>query len=417
MSQRNIFESDSLSKDDRIIRDNNVSVVDVPLSKVVDNPYQPRKKYSGIVSLAKNISKRGLQSPVNVVERDGSYILISGHRRTRAFRKLHRKSIPAIIRKQNSEYDLILDLAIENSLRNDLTPFEKAKSYLDVFGLISSTLNDPEKVCSLVGQVKLLKRRGSDKVKNDRGNCSSFSFKDIMDCKKLLELLDVSENHVVTHLRLFKLPESISEKVIHIENNRKQLREEIKDGFISTKLGYELSRVSNPDIQNELYNHVVENELNAASTSAIVDQMLEEGIIDDSCSLGTSKKRSSNDYGLGSFVKSINLIASRIWSFRAKYQKIEHVFGKVLFRAALRNLKKSAEMLIDAMDPYFDDEDIWRIDKVSEYSFDIQIKPGKSKTEFRFSFPAKDAKRLGVRVNDILKLKVCSIKRIREVSQ
>ncbi len=73
--------------------------LELPIGKIEPNPYQPRKEFekSQLVDLAESIQSEGLIQPVVVREVNGSYQLIAGERRWRAFQLLKLKTIPARI--------------------------------------------------------------------------------------------------------------------------------------------------------------------------------------------------------------------------------------------------------------------------------------------------------------------------------
>ncbi len=107
------------------------SVIEIPLSEIEPNPYQPRKNFSNesLKELADSIKKDGLIQPIVVVENElDGYIIVAGERRFRASKMAKLKSIKAIVlditQEQMQQYALI-----ENIQREDLNPIELAKSY------------------------------------------------------------------------------------------------------------------------------------------------------------------------------------------------------------------------------------------------------------------------------------------------
>ncbi len=104
---------------------NEIDVNDISL-----NPDQPRTNFNqnSLEQLASSINELGLIQPITVKEKDGKYILISGERRLRAFKKLNLDSIPAYIRKANDQSSLEMAL-VENIQRRDLDAIEIAISY------------------------------------------------------------------------------------------------------------------------------------------------------------------------------------------------------------------------------------------------------------------------------------------------
>ena len=119
-------------------------VEQIPLAKIEDNPFQPRRDYDPekIRDLAKDIRRRGLLQPP-VGRRMGNGVQLAfGHRRLRAFRLLAEEDperwgrMPVEIRAL-SDPDMALYAWSENEARADLNPVERAEAIrrmMDAFG-------------------------------------------------------------------------------------------------------------------------------------------------------------------------------------------------------------------------------------------------------------------------------------------
>jgi len=115
------------------------SIEDIPVEKVLPNPYQPRSNFDEklIEELALSIKTYGLLQPIIVRKKGEFYYLIAGERRLRAFKHLGYSKIKAIIINVTDIESAILAL-IENIQRQDLDFFEEAQGYkqlADEFGL------------------------------------------------------------------------------------------------------------------------------------------------------------------------------------------------------------------------------------------------------------------------------------------
>ena len=108
----------------------NSNINEIDVNDISLNPDQPRTNFNqnSLEQLASSINELGLIQPITVKEKDGKYILISGERRLRAFKKLNLDSIPAYIRKANDQSSLEMAL-VENIQRRDLDAIEIAISY------------------------------------------------------------------------------------------------------------------------------------------------------------------------------------------------------------------------------------------------------------------------------------------------
>jgi len=389
-------------------------VSNIPIDKIQDNPYQPRKKYPKkyIKNLAKSISERGLLHPIAVVSSKDSYVMVGGHCRLRAFKSLNRKIIPAIIRRESSQKDLALDLAIENALRKDFTPYEKAQSVFTVLKTVGAVVNDKLRAYSLVTQVKLMNKRGIERVKNRKGDSVGFKSKDIFQCERLLKLLGMSENTALKYLRLLDLPGRIAEKVVAISSNESISKRMIQQGYITVTMGYELSRIRSNSARNQIYKKAVKERWNAITLKHVVDELLESGAEEQINKLGSSKRRGEEDYGLVALTKRCFNLGNSLWNFRNKLQIISLSLDKVAFRASLVKLRKACSELSGRIDGILDGEAaIQEMVNLEDETFEVAIRPGTGGQKYRFSFPKKHGERLGLEHGDKLVLKIETIKK------
>lgn len=119
-------------------------VQEILLTKIVPNPFQPRKTFSdeSIAELAESIEKNSLIQPILLRKTALNYQIINGERRFRAFQKLNRAQIPAIITDINDQ-EMLVWAIIENIQRENLNPVEEAISYQELatsFGITHEQL-------------------------------------------------------------------------------------------------------------------------------------------------------------------------------------------------------------------------------------------------------------------------------------
>jgi len=106
-------------------------IVQLPVSKLVPNPGQPRKNFdeTELQELADSIKTYGIIQPIIAADTgDGAYIIIAGERRTRAAKLAGLGTVPVIIRDYTDQKRLEISL-IENIQRSDLNPIEEAAAY------------------------------------------------------------------------------------------------------------------------------------------------------------------------------------------------------------------------------------------------------------------------------------------------
>ena len=122
-------------------------IVELPLSKIVPNPYQPRVHFNeeSINELSESIKQHGLLQPVVVIKQDDKYVLIAGERRVRASKIAGLETIKAII--ADIDRSKFRELAlIENIQRESLNPVELAKSYKELIEDYEITQEELSKV-------------------------------------------------------------------------------------------------------------------------------------------------------------------------------------------------------------------------------------------------------------------------------
>jgi len=106
-------------------------VIEIELSKIVPNKFQPRREFNpiDIESLALSIKHHGLLQPIIVRKISDKYELIAGERRYRAFKYLNKTKIRAIIKEEISNESMLEYALIENIQRENLSPIEEAYAY------------------------------------------------------------------------------------------------------------------------------------------------------------------------------------------------------------------------------------------------------------------------------------------------
>ncbi|MDQ7060954.1 MAG: ParB/RepB/Spo0J family partition protein [Sulfurimonas sp.] len=113
-------------------------LVQVKISALSQNPYQPRKSMNNeeIQGLSESISKNGLLQPIlisSIENNPHKFYIVAGHRRVEAAKLLNEDTISAIIVQMNNT-QLEVNALVENIQRENLTSIEESfaiKSLLD----------------------------------------------------------------------------------------------------------------------------------------------------------------------------------------------------------------------------------------------------------------------------------------------
>jgi ParB family transcriptional regulator, chromosome partitioning protein len=147
-------------------------VVEIPLSQLRPNPYQPRKHFNDetIQELAASIKEHGVIQPIIVRSVLKGFEIIAGERRFRASQASGLQTIPAVVKKFTDQQVMEIAL-IENVQREDLNALEIAIAYQ-----------------ALIDQFSLTQEELSAKVGKSR-------------------------SHIANFLRLLQLPEEVKEYV------------------------------------------------------------------------------------------------------------------------------------------------------------------------------------------------------------
>ena len=204
---------DTFSKDQVI-----GSVIELNLSQIEINPYQPRTHFNqdAIEELARSIETLGVIQPITVRKTAfQKYQLVSGERRLRAAQSIGLPTIPAFVRIANDQESLEMAL-VENIQREDLDPIEIALSYQRLLEEIALTQDE---LSSRVG-----KKRST----------------------------------ITNYLRLLRLDPIIQTG--------------IRDGFISMVHGRSLAAVVDRSEQLDLYEKILSNGLSVRATEALVQK-------------------------------------------------------------------------------------------------------------------------------------------------
>jgi len=132
-----LIPSLSVNEDDKVI--------EINLSQLRANPYQPRKTFDeeSIKELAESIKQHGVIQPIIVRSVIKGYEIIAGERRFRASQYCGNTTIPAVVRSFTDQQVMEIAL-IENLQREDLNAIEIAIAYqalIDKFKLTQEELS------------------------------------------------------------------------------------------------------------------------------------------------------------------------------------------------------------------------------------------------------------------------------------
>ena len=128
-----------------IVTDAASSLIEVPVSRVKPNSFQPRGHFDedSMASLTASVKELGILQPVLVRPAEGdTYELIAGERRWRAAKRAGLHTIPALVRTA-TDIASLEQAVVENLHRQDLNPLEEAAAFqqlIEDFGLTHDQL-------------------------------------------------------------------------------------------------------------------------------------------------------------------------------------------------------------------------------------------------------------------------------------
>ena len=209
-------------KTDHLQKNTDVQVLQVPLSKIVPNPYQPRKEFESeaLSELADSIRQYGVLQPLLVAPgKDGTYILIAGERRLRASIMAGLGMVPVIVSEYTTQQ--IAEIAlIENLQRKDLHYLEEAEGYEKLVNTFHLT---QESMAIRVGK---------------------------------------RQSTIANKLRLLRLPVSV--------------RNKLHDSKLTERHARVLLKLENEETQKAVLQKVLKGNLNVRQTEALVEKTLKE---------------------------------------------------------------------------------------------------------------------------------------------
>ena len=189
-------------------------IVEIPLTEIRSNPYQPRKEFDeqSLREFADSIKEHGVIQPIIVKKSIKGYEIIAGERRTRASKMAGKETIPAIIRDFTDQEMMEIAL-IENIQREDLNPIEEAEALAKI---IESNNMTQEEAAKKFGK---------------------------------------SRSYITNILGLLSLPE--------------KTKKYVREGKISMGHARVLSKLSDPDQINQLADLIIEDGLSVRETEKL----------------------------------------------------------------------------------------------------------------------------------------------------
>lgn len=243
-------------------------IVEINLSELRPNPYQPRKVFDEekLQELASSIKEHGVFQPIIVKKSIKGYEIIAGERRAKASKLAGKETIPAIIRNFTDEAMMEIAL-LENLQRENLNSIEEATAYKKLIESLNLTQDElanklgksRSHITNMIGLLNL-----PDEVKkmiSDEKITASHA-RVLSKMKNSDEVIDIANKIIEEGLNVREVEKlSQSEKIEkkHKLNTSKNSNEYDKlEEFISEKVGSKV-RIKNKKIEISFAN---DNDLN-----------------------------------------------------------------------------------------------------------------------------------------------------------
>lgn len=190
-------------------------IVEVKLSELRSNPYQPRQKFDQekLVELANSIKEYGVLEPIIVTKSIKGYEIVAGERRKKASELAGLETIPAII-KEFTDSEMMQIALLENIQRENLTAIEEAEAYSNLLKVLNVT---QEELANKIGK---------------------------------------SRTYITNMVGLLSLPESVKNDILH--------------GLISAGHAKILSKLENEELITELAEKIKLNHLSVRELENLV---------------------------------------------------------------------------------------------------------------------------------------------------
>ena len=231
-------------------------IVELNLSDLRPNPYQPRKVFDdeALNELASSIKEHGVFQPIIVKKSIKGYDIIAGERRFRASKIAGLEKIPAIVRDFSDSQMMEIAL-LENLQRENLNAIEEANAYKSMIEKLNLTQDDLSKkvgksrshITNIIGLLRLPKVV-QDMISDNRitmGHARALS--KLNDDEEIINLANkiVDDNLVVRDIENITSSNDVAKKVKVNRNSStkyKYVEDILRDKF-DTKISIKSKKI------------------------------------------------------------------------------------------------------------------------------------------------------------------------------
>ncbi len=260
-----LFNSESLelSKiENKIIEDaDKDEIIEIDLSQLRSNPYQPRKIFDeeALKELSESIKEYGVFQPIIVKKSIKGFDIIAGERRVKASKMAGKTTIPAIVRDFTDEQMMQIAL-LENLQRENLTAIEEATAYKDIINALNITQDDLAKklgksrshITNMLGLLRLPNSVQDMVLKSEISMGHARVLSKLENNEEITSLAEKVVNNNVSVRELENMVNSKYKRTVEINRREKSNSKEYKyiEEALEDKLGTKVRLSSNKIVVN-----------------------------------------------------------------------------------------------------------------------------------------------------------------------
>jgi ParB family transcriptional regulator, chromosome partitioning protein len=214
------------------------TVVEVSLSELRPNPYQPRKQFDqeAILELKESILQHGIIQPLIVRKSIKGYEIVAGERRYRASKEANLESVPAVV-KDFTEDEMREIALIENLQRENLNAMEEAEAYQSIMEASGYTQEELAKRLGksrpyIANHLRLMNLPVAVKTLLSDRTLSMGHGRALLGLKDRNKIVPVTEKAIKEQLNVRQLEELVKKVNENVSRETKKTKKENKSVFL-----------------------------------------------------------------------------------------------------------------------------------------------------------------------------------------
>ncbi|OZM56573.1 chromosome partitioning protein ParB [Lottiidibacillus patelloidae] len=219
-------------------------VIEVSLSELRPNPYQPRKQFDqeAIQELKESILQHGIIQPLIVRKSIRGYEIVAGERRFRASKEAGLQTVPVVI-KEFTEDEMREIALIENLQRENLNAIEEAEAYQAIMDASGLTQEELAKRLGksrpyIANHLRLINLPAAVKALLSDKTLSMGHGRALLGLKDRKKIVPVTEKAIKERLNVRQLEELVKKINENVSRETKKKTKEDKSIFIKETESY-----------------------------------------------------------------------------------------------------------------------------------------------------------------------------------